>query len=592
MSDRTTRLLNSLKLHARTPDGWLYRHPLSAARRAEEDKTLAERARDLRAAFPLADGKSIEALTSICSLMSVPGGTTLILEDEQPEAVYIVLTGQFGAYQAAGNGRTILERFGAGDVIGDVGFFTGEAHAVGVRALRNSEVLRISKADLHTAAARCHGVLLAVCSGAVQRLRRGQAASAKMPKCHTFCFVPADEATDIRPIVQKIAACLEAFGTVVIVAGKQKSDRTSAWFSNIEKNSDFVLLQADCDPTPWTRFCVRQGDRIVLVANGDAEPVPIRMDVPHTTPLSLMLLWQDSVVPGRTTGWLAAVQPSRHFHIRSFDDIERASRLIAERGLGLVLSGGGAKALAHIGVIHALREHDIQIDAVGGTSVGAIVSAVFALEWNLATTVRALAMAFNRRKFSDFAVPWTALYSERAFVRTLGHCFGTMTIEDAPIPLFCVSTNITEGVSAVHRTGSLVTWLRATTAVPGICPPILEGNALYVDGGVLNNMPIEGIHEFGVASVIAVDVGSMEKDARSGGETGLPGILDLLWRVGTIGSDAAANPIRDGRDVLLKPAVGDIGLFDWNAHEKAIAAGHQAALDHLDEIKTALGRLR
>jgi NTE family protein len=452
--------------------------------------------------------------------------------------------------------------------------------------------LRISKADLHAAAARCHGVLLAVCSGAVQRLQRSKAASATMPKCHTFCFMPADDATELRPIIQKIAACLEAFGTVVIVAGKQKSERTSAWFSDIEKHSDFVLLQADSDPTPWTRFCVRQSDRIVLVANGDAQPGPLRMDVPHTTPLALMLLWQDAIVSGKTTGWLAAVKPGRHFHIRSDNDIERAGRLIAERGLGLVLSGGGAKALAHIGVIQALREHDIQIDAVGGTSVGAIVSAVFALEWNLATTVRALAKAFNRRKFSDFAVPWTALYSERAFVRTLGHCFGTTAIEDAPIPLFCVSTNITEGVSAVHRTGPLVTWLRATTAVPGICPPILDGNAVYVDGGVLNNMPIERIHEFGVASVIAVDVGSLERDARSGGETGLPGILDLLWRVGTIGSDAAANPVREGRDVLLKPAVADIGIFDWNSHEKAIDAGYKAALDNLDAIKAVLGRMR
>ena len=543
MPDRTTRLLSSLKLHARTPDGWLYRHPLSAARRAEEDKTLAERARDLRAAFPLADGRSIEALTSICSLMSVPAGTALILESEQPEAVYVVMTGQFGACQTAGNGRTILERFGAGDVIGDVGFFTNEAHAVTVRALRNSEVLRIARDDLHAAAARCHGVLLAVCSGAVQRLRRGQAASVRPPKCHTFCFVPADADTDIKPIVQKIAGCLEAFGTVVIVAGKQRSERTSAWFSDIERHSDFVLAcRRTASRRPGRGSCVRQGDRVVLVANGEAEPGPLRMDIPHTTPLALMLLWDDAIVPGRTTGWLNAVNPSRHFHLVPSGDIERAGRLIAERGLGLVLSGGGAKALAHIGVIQALREHDIQIDAVGGTSVGAIVSAVFALEWNLATTVRALAMAFNRRRFSDFAVPWTALYSERAFVRTLGHCFGSMAIEDAPIPLFCVSTNLTEGSLAVHRTGPLVTWLRATTAIPGICPPILERNAVYVDGGVLNNMPIERIYEFGVASVIAVDVGSLEKDARSAGETGLPGILDLLWRVGTIGSDFRGEP--------------------------------------------------
>jgi NTE family protein len=593
MSDRTTRLLNSLKRHARTPDAWLSRPSRWST---SEDETQAERAHDLRRAFPLADAWSIAALTAIGSLVSVPGGIPLILEGENPEAVYVVVTGQFAAYRGPATHNSILDRFGAGDVIGDTGFLTGEAHTVTIRALRNSELLRISNRDLHAAAARCPGVLLAICSGAVQRLQRVQAASVKMPKFHTFCFVPADTTIDLRPIIRKIAASLQGFGTVSIVSAERTADRTSSWFSDIEKHADFVLLEAESGSTAWTRFCFRQSDRIVLVANGDAEPAECfsagRIDAPFTTPRSLMLLWHDAIAPARTTEWLKTVQPSRHYHVRSERDIGRAGRLIAERGVGLVLSGGGARALAHIGVIHALRDHDIEIDAVGGTSVGGIVAAVFALEWNLATTVRALAMAFNRRRFSDFAVPRTALYSERAFVRTLGHCFGTIAIEDTPIPLFCVSTNLTEGISAVHRAGPLVTWLRATSAVPGICPPIMEQNAVYVDGGVLNNMPTDSVHDFGVSTVIAVDVGSsLDRHAKSDGEYGLPNILDLLWRVGTIGSDTASNRLRHDRDVMLKPAVGDIGLFDWSTHERAIAAGHQVAIEHLDQIKAALGRV-
>jgi NTE family protein len=417
-------------------------------------------------------------------------------------------------------------------------------------------------------------------------------------KSRTFCFVPADPAFDMRPMVEKIAASLESFGTVAMVSAEQAAGRPSAWFTKIERGSDFVLFQAECSPTAWTRFCLRQADRIVLLAAGDSEPAncdalgPSHTDVPHNTPLSLMLLWRDTIVPARTTEWLKLVNPGGHHHIRSSVDIERASRLIAGRGLGLVLSGGGAKALAHVGVIDALRQHDIQIDAVGGTSIGGIVAAVFALEWDLAATVRSLAAAFNRRRLSDFAVPRTALYSERAFARTLGHYFGDIAIEDSPTPLFCVSTNLTEGILSVHRTGRLATWLRATSAVPGICPPIMEQNAVYVDGGVLNNMPTEAIREFGVASAIAVDVGtSLEAQARSDGEYSLPNILDLLWRVGTIGSDGAANRMRRAGDVVLKPEVGSIGLFDWNAHERAIAAGHRVAFDHLDEIKAALVRI-
>jgi NTE family protein len=258
----------------------------------------------------------------------------------------------------------------------------------------------------------------------------------------------------------------------------------------------------------------------------------------------------------------------------------------------MVLSGGGARALAHVGVIAALRQQGVQIDAIGGTSIGGIVAAVCALEWDLAETIGSLAAGFSRRRWSDFALPRTALFSERAFGRTLGRCFGDLAIEDSPIPLFCVSTNLTKGVSAVHRSGRLATWLRATSAVPGICPPIMEENAVYVDGGVLNNMPIDAVRDFGVASVIAVDVGSsLESNGRARGETTLPNMLDLLWRVGTIASDTAASGVRREGDVLLRPDVGGVGLFDWDAHAKVIAAGYQVALDHLDEIKAAVGRI-
>jgi NTE family protein len=600
MPDGIIRLLDSFRLLARAPDGWLSRWASRADQQTPyPDPAIVDPAVYLRRAFPLADAVAIDALAAICSFISVPGGTPLILEGEQPEAVYIVVAGLFAGYRSAVNDQDgLLDRFGVGDVIGDIGFVTGEARTVTVRALRNSELLRVSKRDLQSVTARCPGILLAICSGVVQRLQRAEPASATPVKFRTFCFVPVDDTIDIRPIIEEVALNLEAFGTVTILSTEQASGRTSTWFAEIERCFDFVLFQGDYSQSAWTRFCLRQSDRIVLLAQGQVEPEScpaldmLRTDLQQNTPISLMLLWREGIVPARTTAWLKAVHASGHHHIRSSRDVGRASRLIAGRGLGLVLSGGGAKGLAHVGVIDTLREHDIQIDAVGGTSIGGIVAAVFAQEWDLAGTVRALAMAFNRRRFSDFAVPRTALYSERAFVRTLGHCFGEIAVEDSPIPLFCVSTNLTEGVSTVHRSGRLVTWLRATSAIPGICPPIVEGNAVYVDGGVLNNMPTDVIRKFGVASTIAVDVGtSLEGQAQFDGEMGLPSLWDLLWRVGTIGSDTAAARMRRDGDVVLRPDVGNMRLFDWSRHEKAIAAGHRVVLENLDAIKAASGHV-
>jgi NTE family protein len=600
MPDRATRLLNSLRWLERRPDGWPCRATPDVSQRAtSKEQPLADWGNEVRRAFPLADVMSIGALTAICSPMSVPGGVALIREGQQPDALYIVVTGLFAAHLSTEHDEGIaLDRFEAGAVIGDIGFITGEPWASSVRALRNSELLRIAKQDLETAAAHCPGLLRALGAGAIRRLQHPQPTQATPYRPRALCLVPADPTIDIRSTVQKIAGYLRGFGTVAIVSAEQALGRSSAWLSRLERCSDLVVFEADSGATAWTRFCFRQCDRIVLVAQGDTAPGDCEaiadgsIDLPHTTPLSLMLLWQQAIVPERTTQWLKSVNPGGHHHIRSSRDLERASRLIMGRGLGLVLSGGGAKALAHIGVIETLRQHDIQIDAVGGTSIGAIVAAVFALEWDLTATVRALAAAFNRRRFSDFTVPRTALYSERAFARTLGHCFGDIAVEDSPIPLFCVSTNLTEGISTVHRTGRLVTWLRATSAVPGICPPIMHQNAVYVDGGILNNLPTDFVRNFGVTSVIAVDVAaSLEGQARSDGRRGLPNMWDLLWRVGTIGSDTttAGRIPRDG-EVVLKPEVGSIGLLDWNAHDRAVAAGHQAALEHLDAIKATLGR--
>jgi len=312
--------------------------------------------------------------------------------------------------------------------------------------------------------------------------------------------------------------------------------------------------------------------------------------VPKKIPLSLLLHWQGAIPPARTASWLNHVNPSDHYHIRSPHDLQRATRLVAGRGTGLVLSGGGAKGLAHVGVIDALTRNGVCIDAVGGTSIGGIVAAVFALGWDLQETARTLIADFSRRRMLDLAVPRTALFTDRAFERTLGRWFGDISIEDSPVPLFCVSTDLTRRRSVIHRTGRLETWLRATSAIPGLFPPIVENDVVYVDGGVLNNMPTDAIRTYGVASVISVDVG-FPGQTRTGGQSGSPNILELLWRVGTIGSGTAADRVSHDGDVVLRPEVGHVGLFGWSAHETAIRAGQKAALDHLDQIKSAVGRM-
>jgi NTE family protein len=483
-----------------------------------------ERVRTLLLAFPNVDPAVITRLASICSSLSVPGAHAIILEGEPSDTIYIVVTGMFAAYKRAVDGReSLLTRMTSGAIIGEIGFITGAARTATVRALRNSEVLCISRDNLQQAV-QCHpGVLLALCATVVQRLQNIQAKGEQPPRPRTLCLLPVDEAIDVGCLMPKLARNFESFGTVATVTAGQAAGRTSAWFAALEHAVDHVLFLADAAGTAWTKFCLGQADGIILLAHGarsQPDPPPLalaRAQGPNSIPLFVILLWPDVIIPGQASRWLARVKPKAHFHVRSDRDLARAARLITGRGVGLVLSGGGARGLAHVGVLTALTQNGVPVDVIGGTSIGGIVAGLYAFEQDLKAIARSLVAAFTRRRISDFAVPRTALFSERSFTRTFGW-LGDTRMEDAPIPVFCVSTNLTEGIPVAHQTGRLETWLRATTAIPGIFPPVVEDGIIHVDGGVLNNMPVDIIKDVGVSSVIAVDVGSVWQTASSGSD--------------------------------------------------------------------------
>ena len=235
---------------------------------------------------------------------------------------------------------------------------------------------------------------------------------------------------------------------------------------------------------------------------------------------------------------------------------------------------------------------------MGGTSIGGLVSAVIALEWNLAEVPLTFVQEFARWHITDYAFPRVAMFSERKFERTIGRWFGELTIEDAPVPFFCLSSNLTDGCPDVHKRGRFATWLRATTAIPGVFPPVLEDGSIHVDGSVFNNLPAKFVGNFGVTTVITVDVGldaggpwryGVVRKPRPRKKPPLPSMFELLWRISTIGGGAYEEAARRDSNVFLRPALDGIGIFSWHLHQQAIAAGYRAVTERLPDIKAAIG---
>jgi NTE family protein len=261
-------------------------------------------------------------------------------------------------------------------------------------------------------------------------------------------------------------------------------------------------------------------------------------------------------------------------------------------------------------VVRALREAGVPIDLVGGTSMGAIMGAGVAAGWSTDEMVERFRRSFvTTNPLNDYTLPVVSLVSGRKVSRLLRQEFGELFIEDLPLPFFAVSTNLTTGRSGVHRHGELWRWLRASVAIPGVLPPVFHGGEVYVDGGAMNNLPVDVMREANRGGVIGVDVGSDTTFTSDITDVDLPPlwklfgwfrrhkrrptILQILWRAGMVNSAAATAARREQTDLLLTPPLADVDLLHWSAFERAIEAGYRhtserlAALD--SQTRTRLG---
>lgn len=249
--------------------------------------------------------------------------------------------------------------------------------------------------------------------------------------------------------------------------------------------------------------------------------------------------------------------------------------------VGLALSAGAARGLAHIGVLQVLVENDIPVDAIAGTSAGAIVGSLFAAGYNiydLADYVQEL----NWNKLVNLTVPRRGIVSSEPLYQLLRTLVKDQNFEDLPIPTAVVATDIRTGEEVVIQSGSIAKGVRASMSIPGIFVPVELGDKMLVDGALVNRVPGRTCRDLGVDIVIAVDVGlpPVGKKTRNLGNI-IMRTIEILDR-----ENAKFRPI--DADIIIKPDLGNVSSTQLNRASEIIAAGRSAALANLDNIRNAL----
>ncbi|MEO1889147.1 MAG: patatin-like phospholipase family protein [Cycloclasticus sp.] len=301
--------------------------------------------------------------------------------------------------------------------------------------------------------------------------------------------------------------------------------------------------------------------------------------------------------------WIQKTRLDSHIHVRedSEKDFNRLARLLTGNSASLVLSGSGAHGFAHIGAIRAMEEAGLQIDQIGGTSMGALLAAQHAMGWDSNTMLERSKDAIKRHYKMDYTLPVVSLLTGKSWGDFLEMLFGDMQIEDLWLNYFCCASSLTDAKLKVFDSGSLSKYVRASSAIPGIVPPIYDNGGLIVDGALLNNLPVNIMQDRNSGgSIYAVDMGdgldnSHQKPfdpVQSGwrlafgskkDKPGIPNIMSILIQSATMGSQMTQEKARNMVGLYIKPDVHSYSMLDIKDIDAIVEAGYKAATVEIEQ---------
>ncbi|MCE7987704.1 MAG: hypothetical protein DYG89_41600 [Caldilinea sp. CFX5] len=564
-------------------------------------------------------------------------GETLLAQGEASDAAYIVVNGRLrvtmrSSTQSGEAEEHFIREVGAGEVIGEIGLLTNAPRSATVKAMRATTVVRLSAALCEALVMQHPQVMVQVARIMAARQVGAPAPKTQTPVALTVTLLASDPAVPLAAVAERLGAAFNNWGSTLYldsarfddafgkagVAQTQPADplhlAVSGWLAQQENRYAFIILQADPTWTPWTERCTQQADRLLLVKHAQAgaalDPLEAQLAMRHSLiPQELLLLQPASAErPTGTLRWLQKRQVATHHHLRMGNeaDWQRLARRLSGRAVALVLSGGGARGNAHIGVIRALLDANIPIDIIGGASFGAVIGAIYAYNLDYAYVMAVAHRSSSKQKLLDYTLPLTSLVGGAKGVDQFRQAVGEAAIEDLWLPFFAVSCNLSRAIPLVHQQGPLWLLLRATTAIPGVFAPVLYEGDILVDGGVVNNFPVDlmrQVHQPG--TVIGVNLSPPAEAlqgydfgpslsgwqllwqrlnplaCRNGKRLHAPSLMSILLRTQEFHGVQQVRTTQGLADLLIEPPVAHLRIDNFDAYQAVHDLGYAAATQAL-----------
>lgn len=572
---------------------------------------------------PGLDGAVLEEIEAALERISLAAGEALFRQGDAADAMYIVTHGRVRLAAQRAGGDQVIAEIGPGEGVGAMAVLSEEVRQHRAYASRDTDLVKLSKAGFERLMERYPRAALQVTRTILTRSQQPRSLTGRIPNTVVgIAVVPAAPDVPLGAFGERLAEALGSFGSALhltaerldhlLEAGAAQVDVSEtgngaivAWLGEQEAAHRFIVYVTDPVSSAWTRRCLRQADRILLVGRrgADPSPGPIEHDSAWhqaTARKEFVLLDMGDGAAPSTRAWLALRQVAAHHHVRlkETSDFQQLGRRLTGRAVGLVLGGGGARGLAHAGVLRAFTAAGIPIDLIGGTSIGALVAGFHATGMDDAEILATFRTFSSRRRLFDPTLPVVSMLAGRKLTTMLTTTLGDANIEDLAVPYFCAASSLTKAEPVVLRQGPIWRAVRASCAMAGVWSPLAHEGDLLVDGGYLNNLPVDVMRELSDGGqVIGMDVNPAEDlvgeyelgPTLSGWQvlwsrlapfrraTAAPPLFATLLRASALSGVNQAAATKRLADLIIAPPVAPFGINDYAAFEPLIEVGYRAA---------------
>jgi len=556
-------------------------------------------------------------------------GEYLFNKGDDADGAYILVSGVLGVTMPQDDGKeTELARVYHGEIVGELALVTDEKRSANIKALRDCELFKLSTVEFNHIGEKFPRMMLGVYQTISERFIQSRLGKKYRPKRPNIAIFNLQKSDRINNFLEQFIQHLSSQDATQVLTSERVDRHLGSegianisreapgniglmhWLNRREVNSRFVLYRPDDTWTEWSRRCVSQADQIVIFADVESQPdftQFINQVLPTGQSWKLVLIHPENTErPRNSAEWLQASKAEQILHARenNTDDCKRVIRILSGRALSLVLGGGGARGFAHIGVLRALQEMGLSIDMIGAASIGAPIAGWFA-QGKSAIEIKKLSIkAFSN--LIDLTLPMISLIRGKKISRVINQETADWDIEDYWRPFFCVSTNLTHARQVVHMRGNSALACRASVSIPGVLPPVPSERSFLVDGGVLNNLPIDIMREQNPSGIVlAIDVvspnGSTVKNDYGQYFSGwrqlfrllnpflkpikVPALGSIVMQSMIIGSSVARTRALQQQlaDFYLNIHVRGVSLLAFNKVNQAEEVGYQQSIEPLKD---------